>query len=360
MIITSDLLDKKVPLEMFPTRLDSATNLYTYVDGKGLILYNVVPDTWNCLYTFYELNHKFTVDNYEFKNKDITFREMIDEYKRQYHKIYEEKSGFTKEKRKDILISEYSKTFDVGKVNICDELDCIYELKYSKSKKVWTLYYFENYVADRVDNLEKLLEQKIYKQEFLKLDEDVDNIDGTEIIGNVLHLLKSGENKNKLLMNKLEEAFSLENFLICAKKSTYADADSSSKTSFSRVGSKDYEFKSDGMIYHDTYFGGTNFIGEEIVYNEENVPIWGMNYYGVTLEDNLSEEAMDKALRPALSQVGSDRSVLAVRGPSIFLNDEYKYTFNSQGDINCFSGIEEIYKDDKLIYRLDCHGGLIK
>lgn len=57
------------------------------------------------------------------------------------------------------------------------------------------------------------------------------------------------------------------------------------------------------MIYHDTYFGGTKFMWCEVVYREGNTPKWGMNYYGVTLDSNLSEEAMDKALRPALMKV---------------------------------------------------------
>ena len=56
------------------------------------------------------------------------------------------------------------------------------------------------------------------------------------------------------------------------------------------------------MIYHDTYFGGTNFIGEEVVYID-NQTYWAMNYYGTTLDETLGEEAMDIALRPALMKV---------------------------------------------------------
>lgn len=33
-----------------------------------------------------------------------------------------------------------------------------------------------------------------------------------------------------------------------------------------RCGSSDYEYCNDSMKYHDTYFGGVNFIGEEAVY----------------------------------------------------------------------------------------------
>ena len=58
--------------------------------------------------------------------------------------------------------------------------------------------------------------------------------------------------------------------------------------------------------------------------------------------------------------VGKDEAVIPVRGPREFINDEYKYTFEINGDISCFDGIERIYKNDKLIYELKCNGGLIK
>ena len=80
MIITKNILNEKVPIEMMPTRLDSAMNLYTNVNfhGKdGIVLYNINPSTWNCLYSFYELNHKFTVDNYVFSKENIK-RRLLD------------------------------------------------------------------------------------------------------------------------------------------------------------------------------------------------------------------------------------------------------------------------------------------
>lgn len=149
-------------------------------------------------------------------------------------------------------------------------------------------------------------------------------------------------------------------FLIEAKKGTYANDTSNSKVSSSRQGSKDYEYKKGNMTYHDTYFGGIRFIGEEVIYIDSNEPIWGMNYYGVTLDETLSEEAMDKALRPALMQVGEDKNIIPVRGPQHFENDGYTYSFKVEGNIENFSGIEEIYQGEKIIYRLYCTGGLIK
>ncbi|MDE5888558.1 MAG: XRE family transcriptional regulator [Bacilli bacterium] len=151
----------------------------------------------------------------------------------------------------------------------------------------------------------------------------------------------------------------LEKFLIEAKKQTYANGNVD-KVNSSRVGSNDYHYERDGMVYHDTFFGGVKFIGEEVVYINSDVPVWGMNYYGVTIDSSLSEEAMDKALRPALMRVGEDKNVLPLRGPSKFENEEYIYTFKCEGTIDNFSGVEEIYKNDKLIFKLQCHGGLIK
>ena len=151
---------------------------------------------------------------------------------------------------------------------------------------------------------------------------------------------------------------SILEFLIEAKKQTYANG-LASKVENTRLGSKDYGYQKDNMLYHDTYFGGVNFIGEEVVYIEQSV-YWAMNYYGVTLDNELSEEAMDKALRPALMQVGKDSEVIPVRGPREFINDEYKYTFEVEGTINNFTGVEKIYKNGNKIYELKCNGGLVK
>lgn len=155
----------------------------------------------------------------------------------------------------------------------------------------------------------------------------------------------------------------IKNFLIEAKKNTYANGDAL-KANSSRQGSKDYHYV--GTIndkcatYHDTYFGGEHFIGEEVVYLDSKSPIWGMNYYGYTLDNDISEEAMDKALRPALMQVGIDKDVLSLRGPRMFKNGDYTYTFECNGTMSNFIGVERIYKNDTLIYELHCIGGNIK
>lgn len=151
----------------------------------------------------------------------------------------------------------------------------------------------------------------------------------------------------------------LYNFLIEAKKQTYAN-ENVEKVSPSRKGSHDYHYQNNEMIYHDTYFGGTKFMGEEVVYCNDETPIWGMNYYGITLDETLSEESMDKALRPALMLVGEDKDVIPVRGPRNYQNGEYEYNFSVSGDLDCFEGKETIHKGKTKVYELKCHGGIIK
>ena len=65
----------------------------------------------------------------------------------------------------------------------------------------------------------------------------------------------------------------LYDFLVEAKKQTYAN-ENVKKVQSSREGSFDYEYSNGKMIYHDTYFGGTKFMGEEVVYTSDNTPIW--------------------------------------------------------------------------------------
>ena len=209
MIITKNILDEKVPKEMIPTRLDSAMNLYTnisYNGVNGIIVYNTNPTTWNCLYSFYELNHKFTIDEYKFDKEGITYQQLLEEYQKIYKEVYENEQGNTKNVRIQTLINEYKNTFDLDYVNVNDELLPIYELKYSKSKKVWTLYYFENYVANDINNFDKLLNQKIYEQKILPLDSSIEKIDGVELASNIPHLLSIDSNLEKLNNNIIKGA----------------------------------------------------------------------------------------------------------------------------------------------------------
>lgn len=135
----------------------------------------------------------------------MTYRELIEEYKKVYQDVYEIQKGNTKNVRIQTLIDEYKRTFNLDNVHISDELLPIFELKYSKSKNVWTLYYFENYIADSVDDFNKLINQKLYKQNILPIDSSIKEIDGVELTSNIPYLLSIKSNVEKLQNNIIKE-----------------------------------------------------------------------------------------------------------------------------------------------------------
>lgn len=69
---------------------------------------------------------------------------------------------------------------------------------------MWTLYYFENYVANKVDNINDLLKQNLYEQKILPLDSSITAINGIDIISNIPYLLSLQDNIDKLNNNLIE------------------------------------------------------------------------------------------------------------------------------------------------------------
>jgi hypothetical protein len=140
-----------------------------------------------------------------------------------------------------------------------------------------------------------------------------------------------------------------------AHKSSYANRDAP-KAPSTRLASEDYNFEKNDLIYHDTYFGSRDFIGEEVVY-KNNEPIWGMNYYGYILLEETDKQELYSFLREALMQDYSD--ILPVRGPKNYKKDNWEYTNIVEGELNRFAGTEEIYSAGTRLYRAYYHGGFI-
>lgn len=203
MIITNKMLQEKIPKDMIPTRLDSATDIYTYT-RKGLLLYNINPNTWNVLYPFFQQQNKFTIDSFYIEKEDITYQELINIYNQVYQEKYVEK-GFNEERRKEVLLEEFNDTFQVTNTKISTKLDSHYELKYSKSKKVYTLYYLESYVLSHISDVNKLQSQQVYKQEYLDLESIPipKKINGVELVDS-LSLLNDNSKLNIIKNNIIE------------------------------------------------------------------------------------------------------------------------------------------------------------
>ncbi|MEK7118371.1 MAG: DUF5680 domain-containing protein [Patescibacteria group bacterium] len=148
---------------------------------------------------------------------------------------------------------------------------------------------------------------------------------------------------------------SLSKFLNEANKATYTNKDAT-KVASSRTKSQDYHFEKGDLAYHDTYFGGRDFIGEEIVY-ENQKPVWGANYFGFVLDKNVSEKDIYDFLRKALMQ--EYNNAIPVRGPGNYVEEDKTYRFAADGELANFSGKEEIIFDGKIVYRCFVHGGMI-
>jgi Domain of unknown function (DUF5680) len=144
-------------------------------------------------------------------------------------------------------------------------------------------------------------------------------------------------------------------FLIRAKKATYIGA--GAKQAASRPGSRDLIYTEGEFIYRDSYFGGTDFIGQETVWQSET-PTWSMVYYGYILRPDLINGAQAATLlRAALSQPRSQGRLL---DNLEFSADGKNYVIVSQGTVEHFKGRETITVNEVLVYALDYFGGLVK
>jgi hypothetical protein len=147
-------------------------------------------------------------------------------------------------------------------------------------------------------------------------------------------------------------------FLVEAKKATYASQGDDASVTPLLTGSRQLEFQSGDFLYRDIYFGMAYFIGQETVYSQDN-PIWSMAYSGGTINLNEIELVREiySFLREAMRNVSFENPF---RGPKEFIVGELSYKNESTGDFDSFSGEEFITFKGVVVYRLNYSGGLIK
>ena len=149
-----------------------------------------------------------------------------------------------------------------------------------------------------------------------------------------------------------EELASMIPFLVRAKRQTYAAGTLPGGSS--RPSSHDLPYREGDWLYIDTYLGGIHVIGEEAVWLVDR-PVWGMNYYGWMLVDEIPE-GFSAFLKEALLQVPEQAPY---RGPQDFSVGLFAYACRWEGEVGCFRGDESILYKDAVIYRLNSHGGRI-
>lgn len=147
----------------------------------------------------------------------------------------------------------------------------------------------------------------------------------------------------------------LHDFIIRAKAATYVG--SGQKLLPYRLGSHDLQFVDGDWAYHDSYLGERDFIGEEIVYRQQQV-VWGMNYFGYILQpDRISSAQAGHVIKVSLTRLYQENRFLGGFASTV---DDLRYVDTNTGDVSLFHGKEWIEHEVQIVYELFYHGGLVK
>jgi hypothetical protein len=147
----------------------------------------------------------------------------------------------------------------------------------------------------------------------------------------------------------------LERFIARAKHATYVGG--GKKLLPYRLGSRDLQYDEGEWVYHDSYLGESNFIGQELVYYRHE-PIWGMNYFGYILKpDRITAAQAGQVIMASLGRLYQEGRFL---GGFAHVVDRFRYVDTNDGDVRRFTGKEHIDEDDQVVYELVYHGGEIR
>lgn len=143
---------------------------------------------------------------------------------------------------------------------------------------------------------------------------------------------------------------SIVNFLVRAKKATYAGKGSESQAT--RPHSHDLIYSENNLKYIDTYLGSSYFAGEEALWLDDQ-PFWAMNYVGRVVNDGFESNFLKECLLKVPIE-------MPFRGPRENRKGDLLYTCEVIGDFKWFSGKEMIFKGDVKVYECLFHGGKIR
>jgi hypothetical protein len=147
----------------------------------------------------------------------------------------------------------------------------------------------------------------------------------------------------------------LNAFIVRAKAHTYVGG--GAKSPSCRPGSHDLQFHAGPFSYLDSYFGGADFVGQEVVYYEGE-PVWAMNYYGRIIEPAMITPAeAGQIIQESLSHMYEEVRFL---GGFEHATANGTYIDTSEGDVSSFRGQESIVRGGVRVYELVYHGGLVR
>ncbi|MEA3430607.1 MAG: DUF5680 domain-containing protein [Nanoarchaeota archaeon] len=124
-------------------------------------------------------------------------------------------------------------------------------------------------------------------------------------------------------------------------------------------GHYDYDFSEGDLSYHDSYAGRSQAPGREVVFLKGK-PIWAMAYqgqYNSKYADDFFQTRAFPFLKKALMNFDDD---MPFRGPKEFIEGDFRYTFEMEGDYDYFKGQERIFYKGESVFFQDVMGSLIK
>ena len=139
-------------------------------------------------------------------------------------------------------------------------------------------------------------------------------------------------------------------FLIQARRYCFTSGANPAKSLFPN--GYDMEYGDGNLTYRSSNIGGLDFNFLEVV-SDKNKPIWSLNVRGRVVADGFN----GSFLKEALLEIDRD---FPYRGPHLFIKGDYVYLSKIDGDLSWFSGIEEVYFHDILIYEGHLQGGSLK
>ncbi|MFF7458433.1 DUF5680 domain-containing protein [Kitasatospora sp. NPDC008115] len=146
----------------------------------------------------------------------------------------------------------------------------------------------------------------------------------------------------------------LNAFVVRAKAATYAGG--RGQVAPSRPGSHDLAYREGELVYRDSYFGGTDFLGQETVHLGQR-PLWAMNYHGYLLTDGITAFAAGETVKAALTALYAEGRFL---GGFRYTVGAYRYVDEPTGEVDRFRGVEHILTAaGERAYELRYHGGRI-
>ncbi len=147
----------------------------------------------------------------------------------------------------------------------------------------------------------------------------------------------------------------LEVFIVAAKAATYVGNGKVAPSC--RTDSHDLTYEDAEWSYRDSYFGGTDFLGQETVWRFGKA-VWAMNYYGhIMRPDLIDAERAGRVIKQALTLLYNEGRFLGRFNCQV---DGFDYHDASNGTYLQFHGLESISKENFLAYELRYHGGLVK